>query len=155
MQPKDMQSYPLDFPYFVKKTREQFFKQDPYTIAMPSGVKGLDKYGDVKTIYKQGCPQHVRASLLYNHFLKTHGVAGNYNPIMGGGKMRRVSLRMPNPIGEDVIGFVDKLPEEFGLREYVDYDELFQKTFMGALERIAGAVRWHAEKKATLDDFFC
>lgn len=140
---------------FVKQTREKFFKQNPYTIAMPSGVKGLDKYGDPKTIYKQGCPQHVRASLLYNHLLKTHGVAGKYNPIMEGGKMRRVPLRMPNPIGEDVIGFVDKLPEEFGLHDYVDYDELFQKSFMSALERIAGAVRWQTEKKATLDDFFC
>lgn len=140
---------------FVKQTREKFFKQEPYTIAMPSGVKGLYKYSDAKTIYKQGCPQHVRASLLYNHFLKTHGIAGNYNPIMEGGKMRRVPLRMPNPIGEDVIGFVDKLPEEFGLHEYVDYEELFQKTFMGALERIAGAVRWQVEKKVTLDDFFC
>jgi len=139
---------------FVKKIRENFFKQDPYAIAMPSGVKGLDKYSDAKTIYKQGCPQHVRASLLYNHLLKTHNVAGKYNPILEGGKMRRVTLRLPNPIGEDVIGFVDKLPEEFGLNDYIDYDELFQKTFMAALERIADAVRWQIEKKATLDDFF-
>jgi DNA polymerase elongation subunit (family B) len=139
---------------FVKATRDNFKKQTPYTIAVPSGVRGLDKYSDSKTIYKQGCPQHVRASLLYNHYLKEKGIAGNYNPIMEGGKMRRVTLKVPNPIGQDTIGFIDKLPAEFGLEQYVDYDELFQKTFLGPLERISDAVRWHSEKRATLDDFF-
>lgn len=139
---------------FVKKTKDEFLKQDAYTIAIPSGVRGLDKYADNKTIYKSGCPQHVRASLLYNHYLKVYGISGKYNPILEGGKMRRVSLRLPNPIGEDVIGFIDKLPEEFKLDEYIDYDDLFDKNFMKPLERISEAVKWHPEKKMTLDDFF-
>lgn len=139
---------------FVKSTREDFFKQEPYHIALPSGVKGLDNYRSPTTIFKKGCPQHVRATLLYNHLLKTHDLGGKYNPILEGGKMRRVTLNLPNPIGEDTIGFIDRLPEEFGLREYIDYDEQFRKTFLKPLERISSAVRWNYEKKATLDDFF-
>lgn len=144
---RELQAYVKDF--------EKTYQEQPlYEIAIPSGVKGLDKYADAKSIYKQGCPKHVRASLLYNHYLKTHNIAGNYPPIQEGGKMRRVALTLPNPIGEDTIGFVDKLPPEFGLDKYVDLREQFEGSFIKPLERVTKAISWSHEQKATLDDFF-
>ena len=68
--------------------------------------------------------------------------------------MRRVALTLPNPIGEDTIGFVDKLPSEFGLDKYVDRTEQFEGSFIKPLERVTKAINWSHEQKATLDDFF-
>ena len=68
--------------------------------------------------------------------------------------MRRVALILPNPIGEDTIGFVDKLPPEFGLDKYVDRREQFEGSFIKPLERVTKAIHWSHEPKATLDDFF-
>lgn len=144
----------VDLQEFVKSSEEDFMEMGPAVIATPSGVKGLTKYGDPKSIYKPGSPMHVRASLLYNHYLKTHEILEQYNPILEGGKMRMVKLRLPNPIGEDVIGFITELPKEFGLDDYIDYDELFNKNFISPVKKIAEACRWHHEKIATLDDFF-
>lgn len=140
---------------FVKVAKEKFMAEPLENIAIPSGVKGLDYYSDPKTIYKiNGCPQHVKASLLYNHYLKTHGLGGKYNPIQEGTKMRRVPLFMPNPIGEEIIGFGKELPKEFGLHDYIDYEYLFEKTFMVPMQRITEAMKWQLVKKSTLDDFF-
>lgn len=139
---------------FVKEFKVKFMASPLSEISVPSGVKGLDRYSDSKRIYQTGCPQHVRATLLYNHYLKTHHLGGKYNPILNGGKMRRVPLLIPNPIGEDTIGFIDQLPEEFGLHGFIDYETLFDKTFLKPLERITESINWQIVKKSTLDDFF-
>lgn len=140
---------------YVKSFKSEFMKAPLVDIAIPSGVNGLATYSDPKTIYsKDGCPQHVRASLLYNHYLRTHRIEGIYNPILEGSKMKRVYLRLPNPIGENVIGFIDKLPKEFDLEDYIDYDILFEKTFIQGVKRLADSIGWDYEQKFTLDDFF-
>lgn len=138
----------------VKNAKQDFMASPLVEIAIPSGVNGLKEKSDAKNIYQKGCPQHVRASLLYNHYLKQHKIEGKYNPILEGGKMKRVPLVMPNPIKENVIGFIDKLPEEFGLTQYIDFDELFEKTFIQAADRIAQAVGWTVEPKASLESWF-
>jgi DNA polymerase elongation subunit (family B) len=144
-----------DLQEYVSHLFDEFKRSDLSVIARPSGVKGLEKYGDPKRIYvEKGCPMHVRAALLYNHFIKTHNVGHKYQPIGEGNKMRYVPLIMPNPLGHDIIGFVDKLPEEFGVQEYIDYDELFDKAFLNPLKKITGACRWSHEKVSTLDAFF-
>ena len=63
-------------------------------------------------------------------------------------------LKTPNPIREDCISFVDRLPPEFDLTEYVDYATMFEKTFQDAVQNILDSIGWPAEQRATLEDFF-
>lgn len=131
------------------------FMNLPYTeIAFPRGCNGLITYSDASTIYKGGCPKHVRAALLYNHYLKKMGLEAKYPLIGEGDKIRFIALKKPNPFHEDVIGFPVKIPDEFGLDAYINYDEQFQKAFMAPLEAVLGAVKWSAEPKVNLEDFF-
>ena len=64
-------------------------------------------------------------------------------------------LKIPNPIRENVIGFIDKLPEEFGLHDYVDYNLQFEKTFLSVLNPIFEKIGWSVGNETDLSDFFC
>jgi hypothetical protein len=61
---------------------------------------------------------------------------------------------VPNHIQENVIAFVDHLPDELGLNKYIDYDKQFEKTFVEPLKIILDAVGWEVEDRQTLEDFF-
>ena len=60
----------------------------------------------------------------------------------------------PNPIKENVIAFVDYLPRQFKLEQYIDYNLQFEKTFLSAVEPVLDAVGWKSEHQVSLEDFF-
>ena len=65
-----------------------------------------------------------------------------------------VTLVEPNPFKFDVISYITKLPKEFKLDDYIDYDTMFQKTFLDPLSFILNSIGWSYEKKASLEAFF-
>lgn len=139
---------------YIAEVKESFMGYSVEDISFPRGCNGLATYRDTNNIYKGGCPKHVRAALLYNHYLKKNGLEDKYPLIGEGDKIRFVSLKKPNPIHEDVIGFPAKLPVEFDLHKYIDYDTQFEKSFLKPLESILNAVDWKAEYQISLEDFF-
>lgn len=139
---------------YIKEVKESFFSYSIEDISFPRGCNGLATYRDPDNIYRGGCPKHVRAALLYNFYLKKFNLEDKYPMIGEGDKIRFISLKKPNPIHEDVIGFPARLPEEFGLHKYIDFDTQFEKAFLKPLDSILGAVDWSAEYQISLEDFF-
>lgn len=139
---------------FVEKTKNEFFKLSPEEISFPKGVSDVDKYYDKTTLYRKGTPINVRGSILYNKFLKQHKLENKYNLISNGEKIKYCYLKVPNPIMEDVIGFIQELPKEFGLHDYIDYETQFEKTFIKPLKAILDIIGWNTEETITLDQFF-
>jgi len=135
----------------IDRFKEVFYNARVEDVAFPRGVNNIDKYMDANTLYKSGCPIHVRAVLLYNEAVKH---TDKYPPIKDGDKIKFVYLKLPNPIKENVIAFPDYIPTELNLVEYVDYDTQFEKTFISPLNKILDAIGWSAEKKASLESFF-
>ncbi len=142
----------------VQKAIEQFknyFKTlEPNAIAFPRGASKVKEYRDASSIYKKGTPMHIRAALLYNRMIQDLSLSKKYTQIKNGDKIKFMYLRTPNAIKENVIGFVDFLPEEFNLHKYIDYELQFQKTFLDPIEPILDAVGWSSEEVNTLEDFF-
>jgi DNA polymerase elongation subunit (family B) len=139
---------------FIQQFRCKFEALPVEEKAFPRGVSSLKKYADSKVIYKKGTPINSRASLLYNHLLKQHGLENQYEAIKEGEKIKYVYLDPKNPIREDVIAFPEVLPPEFGLHRYIDNTTQFEKSFLDPAKIILNAIDWRAEEEASLEDFF-
>jgi len=139
---------------FVSKFRSEFNSLPLEDIAFPRGVNGVDKYDDGRGMCIKGTPIHVRGSLLYNRLLNTHALTKKYPIIHNGDKIKFVYLNEPNPVTEFVISVVDKLPDEFCLDEYIDYDLQFEKAFLDPLTSMLDHMGWKPKEESTLNDFF-
>ena len=138
----------------IEKFKGYFKTLDPDQIAFPRGVTEVRKWQDRNSLYKKGTPIHVRGSILYNKLIEDMQLKKKYEPIQNGEKIKFLYLRKPNTIHENVIAFPDYLPEEFGLRKYIDHELQFQKTFLDPIEPILDAVGWTSKEVASLEDFF-
>ena len=138
---------------FIENFRSHFKKLSPEDIAYPRSCNNLKKYSSSKDIYQKSTPIHVKGALIYNNMLKKNKLR-KYEVIQDGDKIKFITLKEPNPIREHVISFTSKLPKEFNLHQYIDYDEMFTKSFLEPLRFIVNAIGWNFERKATLDEFF-
>lgn len=139
---------------YIKECREAFNRFTVEQISFPRGVSDMQKWQDTSSLYMKGTPIHVRGAILYNHHIKKNKLTKTHRLIYNGDKIKFVYLKMPNPIRENVVAYPDKLPKEFDLHDYVDYDRQFEATFLKPLENILKTIGWEAEYQNTLEDLF-
>jgi len=137
----------------IAQFKDHFTKLPPEQIAFPRGVSKVTDWMDRSTVYKKGCPIHVRGSILYNKALQENNLK-RYATIQDGEKIKFCYLKTPNPIKENVIAFPDYLPEELKIHKYIDYDLQFEKAFLEVVRPILAAIGWNEEDTVSLEDFF-
>lgn len=143
-----------DVQQFISNFREQFKDLCAEDISFPRGLNGLKLYSDSITLYKKGTPIHVKGAILYNDYLKKKCLEKKYQTIKEGEKIKFIYLKQPNPIKDSVISFSTRLPSEFELNQYIDYETMFNKTFLEPIRVILDCVDWKTEKQNTLESFF-
>jgi DNA polymerase elongation subunit (family B) len=139
---------------FIRDFREEFKRLPAEEISFPRGLNGLAKYSDAATLYKLGTPIHVKGAILYNHYLKQKNLTKKYPLIQEGEKIKFTYLKMPNHFKDTVISYPSRLPKEFDLQDYIDYDMQFDKAFLEPIKVILDCMGWTTEKVSTLEDFF-
>jgi len=143
-----------DVQNFIAKFREEFKKLPPEEISFPRGMNGLANYSDPVTLFKKGTPIHVRGAIIYNHNLKQLDLEKKYPRIQEGEKIKFTYLKMPNHFKSDVVSYPSRLPKEFELDNYIDYDVQFDKAFLEPIRVILDCMQWQVEKTNSLMDFF-
>ena len=139
---------------FISNFRSEFKKLPVEEISFPRGLNGLNDYSDSATLYKKGTPIHVKGAIIYNFNLKKLELTNKYPSIQEGEKLKFTYLKMPNPFKDSVISYPTRLPREFNLQEYIDYDLQFEKSFLEPVKVILDCIGWKTEKQNTLEDFF-
>jgi DNA polymerase elongation subunit (family B) len=139
---------------YIAKFREEFKSLPPEEVSFPRSVNGLMTYANAGSIYTKGTPIHVRGALIYNYFLKKYDLTKKYQKIQEGEKLKFTYLIQPNPLGDNVISYPSRLPPEFGLDNYIDYDLQFDKAFLDPIKIILDSIGWQSEKTNSLADFF-
>ena len=143
-----------DLQNFIANFKKKFTDFEPEQIAFPRSCNNLRKYYSASTIFIKGTPIHIKGSLIYNYHLKDKRLDHKYPSIQEGDKIKFVLLKEPNPFKFNVCSYLATLPREFELKEYIDYELQFEKTFLDPMRFILGAIGWNAEPKASLEAFF-
>ncbi len=139
---------------FIAEFKNEFYQMTAEQISFPRSCNNLKKYMHGSNIFIKGTPIHVKGALIYNHQLKQFKLHRKYPIIQEGDKIKFLKLKEANPFKFDVISYVSKLPSEFKLQDYIDYDIMFQKTFVDPMSFILNSIGWSTEKTASLEDFF-
>jgi hypothetical protein len=143
-----------DIHQFISDFRTEFKAMPPEDISFPRGMNGLKEYSDSATMYKKGTPIHVKGAIIYNHYLKQLGLEKKYPKIQEGEKIKFSYLKQPNPFKDSVISYTGRLPVEFGLHQYIDYDTQFDKSFVDPIRVVLDCMDWTVEKNNSLESFF-
>ena len=77
-----------------------------------------------------------------------------YPKIQEGDKIKFVYLKEPNTLGENTIAFSTKIPREFDLDRFIDYELMFEKAFIEPLNTVAESIGWKSKPVASLEDLF-
>ena len=149
-----MQGTEEDIHAFITDFKETFKQLPPEDISFPRGMNGLKEYSDSVSLYKKGTPIHVKGAILYNTRLKALKLEKKYPLIQEGEKIKFTYLKMPNPIKDTVISYPSRLPQEFGLQQFIDYDVQFSKAFLEPIKVVLDCMNWSTEKINTLESFF-
>lgn len=151
-----MNSDELSVQKFIADFREEFKQMSFEDVAFPRSVSELTKYSSnsKELVVEKGTPIHVRGSLVYNYLLQQHGLTKKYESIKDGEKIKFCYMKVPNPIGQNIISSVGELPKEFDMHKFIDYETQYEKSFVEPIRSVLECVGWTTEKQATLDDFF-
>jgi DNA polymerase elongation subunit (family B) len=119
---------------FVREQKRKFKDYTINEIAFPRTANNIEKWQkenlDGSLTHTKGTPIGVRAAIVYNNSIRDQKGA----PLRSGEKIRFVYLRTPNHYDQNVIGYMQTLPE--AAIKYVDYDLMFQKAFMACINNI-------------------
>ena len=143
-----------DLHKFIADFKQKFLQLEPEQIAFPRSCNNLKKYQHASDIFIKGTPIHVKGALIYNHQIKAFNLQNKYPYIQEGDKIKFLKLKEANPFKFDVISYISTLPKEFKLKDYVDYELQFEKTFLDPMQFILNSIGWKAEPQATLESFF-
>jgi len=143
-----------DLHKFVAEFKKEFLELPAEAISFPRSCNNIKKYRDSNSVFIKGTPIHVKGALIYNHQLKQFNLGRKYPFIQDGDKIKFLKLLEANPFKFDVISYMTKLPTEFKLEQYIDYELQFEKTFLDPMRFILQAIGWKHEPTASLEAFF-
>lgn len=137
----------------IEEFRVTYKQQDYNQISTPRGVNEMEKWVDAGGNYISRIPFNVKASHEYNRLRKEHGL--NDIPIItNGSKVNLVEVRANSIVTGGYMAYIDRIPEEFGITQYIDFDGMFEKTFVSPVDSFASLLGMKTNNQFQIDDFF-
>lgn len=139
---------------FIKNIKNEFLKVNINDIVMVSSTNNLDY--DLKGTTP--IPIAARASIYYNNYITKNNLLNKYNLIQAGDKVKLVYIKDQNPFapivkrvnGKNLIpNIIAFSNNEFAklLKDYIDYDVQFEKSFLNPLKIMSVSINYDVEEK--------
>lgn len=125
----------------IKKIYDEFRSVEIEKIAKITNVNNIDQYTGPDGLPIKGTPNHVKGAIGFNNMLKSKGL-DDVEPIYEGDKVKVVYIKESTRYSSNSIAFKDKLPNEFELKELVDYDIMWNKVFIEPIKQFYDVVGW-------------
>lgn len=141
---------------FNEEFKKEFFELPFENVGKPTGVNEIEKYTDPNTIYAKGTPINSKAAIMFNYWLIKNGLTDKVPLAIEGDKIKYTYLKMPNPFNCTVMANINLLPNYEDIKKYIDYEEQFEKTYLGPLRAITDAIQWDINLTSAyqVTDFF-
>ena len=143
---------------FIQEFRKEFMTLSPEEIAFPRSCNGVKKFTGESSLFGKGAPMHVKGAILYNHLVKENKLSGKYPYIQEGDKVKFVNMKQPNIYTSSAFSFITFFPKELDIRDRIDYDVQFTKSFVEPIRFITEKINWLIDDsygtQGSLEDFF-
>tara|TARA_B100001250_G_scaffold388199_1_gene386257 strand:+ start:896 stop:3385 length:2490 start_codon:yes stop_codon:yes gene_type:complete len=143
---------------FIQEFREEFMTLSPEEIAFPRSCNGVQKFTGESSLFASGAPMHVKGAILYNHLISKKRMTSKYPLIQEGDKIRFLNMKQPNIYQSSAFSFITSFPKELDIRDRIDYDIQFTKSFVEPLKFITEKMNWLIDSsygtQGSLEDFF-
>lgn len=145
--PLFLDSEEADVKKWIKDLKKDFLSVDLLELSSVSGVSSIDY-----KITDKGVPFGSRAAIIHNNYIKENGLSNKYQNINSGDKTKRLFLRSGNPFNSNIIAFTN---DEFinEIKDYIDYDEIFNKNFLKPLEIMGTSLKWNLTQETDTEDW--
>lgn len=96
----------------------------------------------------KGVPILSRSAIVYNSYVTENNLEGEFSLIEPSNKFKYIRLCTPNPLKSDVCAYLDGKFAEKYLRKYVNYDEMFDKSFLKPLQLMCEGMGYDLFRKS-------
>ena len=132
----------------LRDYKTKFLQSSINDIAAPRSVNNYDKWADPLDDYiakkgvwfKSKTPQHVKASILYNYFIKKQNLVLPF--ISNGSSIKVVYVNPNNILNTEILAYVGDFPEEFHKYFKIDHETQFYKNFIKLISDFYDAFGW-------------
>lgn len=137
-----------DLKNWIKTIKNSYLQASLWDISQVCKTNNL-KY----EIGGKNVPFQAKMALVYNKFIKDNNLQSHFRLIQEREKFRGLRLVKNNPFGVDIIGYCDPRFAEKYLKPYIDYDSMFDNTFLSALKLMTDCMDYDVyEKVISIDE---
>ena len=127
--PMIFDSTPDEIRKWVQKLKTEYTHAPLADIAMVGSASSLNY-----TLGEKGVPFGSRVAIVYNNYIKENNLENKYPLITESTKHQRMFLRTPNKFKTECIGYISDEFAEKNLKDIIDYDTQFKKSFLASLQ---------------------
>ena len=147
---------------FILNFKKSMKLMDFEKIAIPTGMKGLEKYKDntdvLFTGYKLGTPVHVKSAIFHNDLLRYYKMDKRYEKIINNEKIKWVYLKQ-NEFNLSVIAFkgYDDAPQIIDfIKRHINTEKIYEQVLHKKIMMLYEALGWDEPTDATktIERFF-
>lgn len=142
-----------DIQLFIANLYKEFKTWKTSEIAIPVSCNNLAKWYSPGINFQSGCPQHMKAAIAFNYYLKMLKLK-DYIPLRERDKFKMIFLSKNNIYPLETMGYNDKLPPEMEIEQFIDKDRHFERGFIMPLTQIFDAIGWkfpEVQKNSVVD----